>query len=503
VKHWDELKIVWGKLVKSKLSIVLGLALVIMTVGYTNCQQTPSVVIGESSSVGNGKQGADYTDVSLDPNAVNYIRDTEMFKLMPQGQNQFDILCARKSNDRVRKIFCASPRPTLSSLSNLLETLGIGFSKPHTNFAITSQSTSLVTKEVSQINPRAIIFSSPTNDFVALGFARGEKFAEIIANDPITKEPKFYLLKYRQLCDLNSNCTHFDNLTPKVEKNWIDYTIYEDEDLKNTILDCRHCHQPNGLQARKFMRMQETEKPWTHWMEGNLESGQTLIDDFRRAHGATEEYAGIPNALFEQANPPALQTLLMVRGDEMLQLNPFDSVKIEAEVKASSPKQPVDNTFPGKSATWDVIYKNFVDGKAIAVPYHDVKASDPTKLAAMSTYYRDAMAGRLAPKDMPDIRHVFPDNPTLLAEMGFRVKPGLSPQGILMNACAQCHNSKLDSSISRAKFNVDLTRMSREAKNAAIKRLQAPDDSVLKMPPRRIRSLSQDETNQLIELLKK
>lgn len=489
---------------KSKFSmgLVLAAALIFMAVAYNNCQQTPSVVIGSASSV--GANNVDYTNVSLDPTASNYVKDTDIFKLMPQGQAQFDILCSRRSNDRVRKIFCANPRPSLTNLTSLLEILGIGFSKPHTNFAITSQSTSLVTKEVSQINPRAIIFTAPVNDFVALGFARGEKFAEIIANDPDNATaPKFYLIKYKQACDLTNSCTNFDNLSPKVEKNWIDYTIYEDEDLKNTILDCRQCHQPNGLQARKFMRMQEVEKPWTHWMEGNLESGQTLIDDFRKAHGATEEYAGIPNALFEQANPPALQTLLMLRKDEMFQLNPFDSVKIEAEVKASSPRQPVDNTFPGKSATWDVIYKNFVDGKAIAVPYHDVKATDPVKLEQMSTYYRDAMAGRIDPKTMPDIRHVFPDNPTLLAEMGFRVKPGLSAQGILMNACAQCHNSKLDSSISRARFNVDLTKMSREAKNIAIKRLQAPDDSVLKMPPRRLRSLSQEETKLLIELLSK
>lgn len=491
----------WGKSVKPKLTIVLVLALVMTAVAFNNCQQAPSVNFGENAS--NGKSDVNYSDVSLDPKSSNYVTDHDLLKLLPQGQTQMDILCSRQSNDRVRRIFCAKPRPTITSLTSLLEVLGIGFSKPHTNFAITSQSTSLVTKEVSQINPRAIIYSAPTNDFVALGFARGEKFAEIIANDPISKEPKFYLVKYKQLCDVNNSCTNFDNLTPKVEKNWIEYTIYEDEDLKNTILDCRHCHQPNGLKARKFMRMQEVEKPWTHWMEGNLESGQTLIDDFRKAHGSTEEYAGIPNALFEQANPPGLQTLLMLRGDEMFQLNPFDSHKIEEEVKASNNKQPIDNTFPGKSATWDVIYKNFVDGKAIAVPYHDVKATDPKKLADMSALYKSAMAGTLQPAAMPDIRNVFPDNPTLLAEMGFRVKPGLSAQGILMNACAQCHNSKLDPGISRSKFNVDLTKMSREAKNLAIKRLQAPDDSLLKMPPRRLRTLSKDEIDKLILLLQK
>lgn len=484
---------------KKKPLLILFSSLLVFGMAYTNCVKAPVTTIGNVSS--SSTNDIKYDDVSTDPHSKNYATDHDLLKLLPQGQAQFQILCSRQSNDRVRKAFCGPTRPAIPDLKSFYELLGIGFSTPHTNFALITQSTSLVTKETSQINPRAIVFSKPTTDLIAVGFARGEKFAEIIANDPTTNQPKFYLLKYRQACDLTDTCTNFDNLTPRVEKNWIDYVIYEDEDLKNTILDCKHCHQPNGLQARKFMRMQETEKPWTHWMEGNLESGMTLIDDFRAAHGSTEEYAGIPNSLLEQANPPALQTLLMFRGDELHQLNVFNSFQIEEQVKESSPLQPQNNSVAGRSAVWDVIYKNFTDGKAIAVPYHDVKATDPAKLATMTAAYKSAMAGN-NPAAMPDIRNVFPDDANKLAEMGFRVKPNQSAQGILMNACAQCHNSKLDQGISRARFNVDLSLMSRAEKDIAIARLTAPDDSLLKMPPRRLRTLSQDEINRVVQLLR-
>lgn len=483
---------------KTKPVLILFSILLVCLVSYTNCVKAPVTNIESGSSVA---PVIDYEEVSTDPKSSSYATDHDLLKLLPQGSTQFSILCSRPSNDRVRKAFCGAQRPAVPNLKALYDLLGVGFTTQHTNFALITQSTSLVMKETSQINPRAIVFSKPSSDLIALGFVRGEKFVEMIANDPVTNDPKFYLLKYRQACDLTESCTNFDNLSPKVEKNWIDYVVYEDEDLKNTILDCRQCHQPNGLQARKFMRMQETEKPWTHWMEGNLESGMTLIDDFRAAHGSTEEYAGIPNALLEQANPPALQTLLMFRGDESFQLNVFNSVKIEEEVKASSNLQPQNNSVAGKSTTWDVIYKNFTDGKAIAVPYHDVKATDMTKLANMTRAYKSAMSNPTAAAAMPDIRDVFPNDVNRLAEIGFRVKPGQSAQGILMNACAQCHNSKLDQGISRSKFNVDLSKMSRAEKQAAIARISAPDDSLLKMPPRRLRSLSQDEINKLTQLL--
>ena len=45
-----------------------------------------------------------------------------------------------------------------------------------------------------------------------------------------------------------------DTLTPAAEKGWTGFSIYDDEDLKNTLVDCRQCHQ---LQAPTLKRVLE------------------------------------------------------------------------------------------------------------------------------------------------------------------------------------------------------------------------------------------------------
>ena len=54
--------------------------------------------------------------------------------------------------------------------------------------------------------------------------------------------------------------------------------VYEDRDLANTLFDCLHCHQPDGPQSRKLLRMQERRLPWTHWFRNNKNEpgGETL-----------------------------------------------------------------------------------------------------------------------------------------------------------------------------------------------------------------------------------
>jgi hypothetical protein len=91
-----------------------------------------------------------------------------------------------------------------------------------------------------------------------------------------------------------------------------------------------------------------------------------------------------------------------------------------------------------------------------------------------------------------------------LPEIGFMVKPGLSGRQILVHACTQCHNSRLNQQITRAKFNVEqLDAMSREEKDVAIERLKLPVDHLLKMPPRRFKSLTPEEIAKAVEELKK
>jgi hypothetical protein len=57
-------------------------------------------------------------------------------------------------------------------------------------------------------------------------------------------------------------------------------------------------------------------------------------------------------------------------------------------------------------------------------PYHDVKVSDPAKLARMTDAYRAYRRGELDRSLLPDIRDVLPDDPQRLAEMGLMTEPG-------------------------------------------------------------------------------
>jgi hypothetical protein len=129
-----------------------------------------------------------------------------------------------------------------------------------------------------------------------------------------------------------------------------------------------------------------------------------------------------------------------------------------------------------------------------------VKVTDPTKLAAATTAYRAWMSGTSS--TLPDIRDIFLDDG--LRDMGFAPKAGIDGRGMLLQMCNQCHNQKLDMTISREKFLTDaLDSMTREEKDLAITRIQLPNDNALHMPPALFRTVTADEKNAMIEELRK
>jgi len=437
------------------------------------------------------------------------------------GTTQIDTVCARmaaaNASNQVRTAFCGTARPTITSLTDLQSSLGIRFTNPtlvgrgnngqggNPGFALTGHSTSLVSRFVSAINPRAIIFTppnarNPVPGFVTMGFTRGDQFAEITVSDRTTRALSYFLAAFTQACTATNSCTQGDLLTPAIERNWTSFTLYDESDLKNTILDCLQCHQTGGPGTQKILRMQELPNPWTHWFRDNRPGGIALFNDFRAAHGTTEDYAGIPAALLNSGDPARLEDV--VRGNGFgNQPNLFNSPRIEAEVQASSAGQPANNNVPGTSATWNGIYQVSRAGNAIAVPYHDVKITDSAKLTAMTQAYAAFRAGNLAASDLPNIRQVALDSRAF--EMGFAVDPTLDGRGVIVEACTQCHNSRLDQTISRSRFNVDLARMSDLAggvlagalrdqeMGTAIRRLNLALEDVKKMPPVRFfRSLT-------------
>jgi uncharacterized membrane protein len=86
--------------------------------------------------------------------------------------------------------------------------------------------------------------------------------------------------------------------------------------------------------------------------------------------------------------------------------------------------------------------------------------------------------------------------------MGFGIRPGSTPQQILIQACAQCHNSKLDQTISRAKFDVNLSRMTKEEIDVAVARIKLPENDPKRMPPARFRDLTSGEQQMLIDYMR-
>ncbi len=423
---------------------------------------------------------------------------------LPKGAAQLALVCARGQNDSVTKALCDNP--SLDSIQALQEALGLGFqdrssrgqngSRGNPAFALLGHSTSLVTREVSAINPRAFVFTAPPGrpvrlpGFVVMGFARGERFVEIAAEDPQTRALTFYLLKFDVACEATKSCKPGDLLTPAVEKDWKGWSLYQDEDLKNTIVDCRHCHQPGGPSTKPMLRMQELQDPWTHWFRGDRPGGVALMQDYLRAHGPDEDYFGIPGALIQSADGRALEDFVTGQGFGN-QPNAFDSKQIESEVQKSSKAQPDLNTPVGQSSTWQELYSAAAAGEFIPVPYHDVKVTDPDKLAFASDEYRKVVDGRAPASGLPDIRRVFLDS--ALAEMSMRPRPGATGQEILVQACAQCHNGKLDSSISRSHFDVTkLDSMSPAAKQAALARMKLPASNRLHMPPAMFRTIPDD-----------
>lgn len=449
---------------------------------------------------------------------------------LPDGSTQIASVCSRAAasnrSDVVRDTFCGATPRQITSLRDLQAALGLAFTNPNPvdprrgnggngnpAFALTGHSSSLVARSVNAINPRAIIFTHVVNGaappgYVAMGFVRGDQFVEVAAADRNNNNAlNFYLVRFTQACNVSGTCTDGDLLTPAIESNWLDVTVYDDVDLRNTVVDCLQCHQVNGPGTTKILRMQELEFPWTHWFRNNT-AGSVLLADFRAAHGTTEDYAGIPANLISASDPEELEDLVLSAG--FRQPNEFPTRTIEAEVRRTA-GQPADNSVPGVSATWDRIYANSVTAQAIAVPYHDVKVTDPSRLGAAIQAYQGFRNGTLSAAALPDLRDLFYE--AQLRDIGFKVQAGLDGRGIITQGCGQCHNSRLDQTISRARFNIDLNAMSdtqggvlsgaaRDQEiGVAISRLLMNAEDVRKMPPEMFRTLEPAEIDLAIGYL--
>ena len=197
---------------------------------------------------------------------------------LPRGPEHTAAVCARSVDNAIRRLFCGATPPVVAGLTDLQNALKLGSAYikdtsqitqgDFASVSITGHSTALSSRSVSAINPRVIavrVEAAPV-EMLATGFTRGEQVVELVVRDRGDKELRFYLVGFAQACNAQEQgCTPGDLLTPATERDWTEVTLYDEEDLEDTVLDCRECHQPNGPGTPKLLRMQEFEKPWTHW----------------------------------------------------------------------------------------------------------------------------------------------------------------------------------------------------------------------------------------------
>ncbi len=425
--------------------------------------------------------------------------------------------------DRITNRFCQDVKPggvmpEPHGLADLLHILDLDFADPNGGngtggnpaFAILGHSSALTARKVSSITPTAFVFTPPLADgslppdYMFLAFDPGEQFVEVASFSPADMAVNFYLVLFDKVC--GANCGPDDLLTPEQTTGWSNVRIYESTTaLDNTIADCRQCHIGKGKDVPDtgdalILRMQELEAPHTHWFDASTTGGQALLHDFHAAHGTTEDYGPIPAALVDRSDPSKMAAFI-TRAGFGDQPNPFHSAAIEAEVIASSPMQPAINVPLGASAAWQAMFDPACAGQFIPAPYHDVKITDPQKLSVMTERYRQFRDGG-TPHLEVDIRDVFLDSG--LVDMGFAAPPELDGRALLVEQCQQCHNARLDPTITRDLFLVDkLDKMSRAEKDLAIDRLATPTDTRLTMPPPLFRTLGQRERDLMIVELRR
>ncbi len=441
-------------------------------------------------------------------------------------------LCAHDSTDtvfpndadRITKAFCQDVKggsvPTPGGLTDLLTLLGLDFTDPigrngtggNPAFALLGHSSALTAREVSSITPTAFVFTplgsdgAVPPDYIVLAYDPGESFVEVAAYSPIDMGVDLYLVLFDKACTTApSGCTPNDMLTPNQTTGWSNVRIYESTTaLNDTIADCRQCHIGAGHDNPTngdpmILRMQELEAPHTHWFSSSTPGGVALLGDFHAAHGTSEDYGPIPAPLIDQSDPDRLAAFITAAGFGD-QPNAFPSAEIEQQVVSVAPLQPASNVPMGWSTSWSAIYQQGATGAAIAAPYHDVKVTDPDKLVQMTDAYTAWRTQGVTLTD--DIRDVLLDS--ALPDMGFEPQAGLDGPAILVQQCQQCHNARLDPTITRDRFLVDqLDQMSRAEKDLAIARIQTANDTRLTMPPPLFRLPNEADREAMIAALEK
>jgi hypothetical protein len=452
---------------------------------------------------------------------------------LPFDPGQLAEVCARNNGDRVAQALCNGAQ--IDSIMALRQTLA--FEAPF--FSLTANSSSLVARNVSAINPRIVIGdriafleegAQPNSGLLALGFVRGEQFVELVGFDPVANDLNFYLLMFEQACnDSPEGCGVADLVTPAVEQDWTRWTLYQDVDLVNTTMDCNVCHQPLGPDTPKIPRVQEVSNSWTHWFpvrpptEGagwssggtgtqgipvsdeenhGTRSSEVLWSLFEQMHGTDEAYGGVPlEVLRASAAGPDLETFvksyLMMRPDlpEALRV-PEDPFAVVSDYFCDSRGMELQ----GEASAWQQEFQRVLDGSRLPLPSHRIDITGPSERDAAIESYQQVVAGLANADDLLDPRDVV--SADALTEMSIVPRPDASAQEILTHMCSRCHNSRLDQSLTRARFDAtSLDTLSVLQKAAIADRIVREHGDALQMPPPRYGTLPDWAMNRVLEWL--
>lgn len=440
--------------------------------------------------------------------------DGDVYAGLPRGAASLDVLCARGHADVVTERLCS--RRGIGSFADLQAAVGLAFVEGGGNgtgknpsFALLGHSTSLSMRSVSAINPRAFLFTSPATvgrtsksapnpEFVALAFTRGESFVELVARDRATSELRFFLVVYEQACTSNEGgCTAFERFSPASERAWTRVSVYDDGDLRNTVVDCLPCHQPGGPGTPRMLRMQELQLPWTHFFRDG-DDGEALVKAYYSAHDTTEVYGGIPGYVMGNSQPSRLEGLVEHEGFRD-QPNEFPTVAIARSMYAPSAR-------PTAIPEWLALDARRDAGALFPTPFAAANASDPARLGAAAHRYRAAMKDpALAATFEPPV-DLFRDEARPMIGLAPRVGSVGGGDGaatederargrvVLRDMCVRCHNGHLDPSVSRANFDAErLDDLTPEQRASALERVLLPAVSRRHMPPQRFGDLTDED----------
>jgi hypothetical protein len=433
-----------------------------------------------------GASGASAAGGSANFPAVTH-PDPELMALGSREET-YERVCARNHADVFSAALCGgSGRPSIPDLASLLALLGLGDQRA---FALSGNSTSLVTKSVSALNPRLLVFPrvgddlAPPAKLIAVGFVRGEQFVEVVSRDAVRGDLNFYLVSFEQRCSYDAaGCSLADLLTEQIEHDFTTYSVYDQEDLESTPFDCKSCHQPGGYGTKLMLRMQELSSPWLHWFPQRFvqqtDSDRLLSAEFMAVHQHDQQYGGVPIAVIanalDEGSGAQLEALVRAEGFSE-QPNPFDA-QIAKEAQS------------GQSPTWQARFDAHLRGEAIAVPYPGIDVTDSAKRDAATRSYQDVVQGVAPRETLLDVREVFSDDAAL--KLSFVPQPGADGKTVLLQMCGRCHDGRGNPALPKNLFDVrKLESMPRTLKDMAIARVQASDGT--RMPPWRAGSLTPD-----------